>query len=62
LTAVVVTHDLKLTRRVAERVVLLEEGRVHFLGTRDEFFASGDPLVHEFVMRDHVVALEAGAL
>ncbi|MBZ5551493.1 MAG: ATP-binding cassette domain-containing protein [Acidobacteriia bacterium] len=62
LTAVVVTHDLKLTRRVAERVVLLEEGRVHFLGTRDEFFASRDPLVHEFVMRDHVVALEAGTL
>jgi phospholipid/cholesterol/gamma-HCH transport system ATP-binding protein len=61
LTAVVVTHDLKLTRRVADRVVLLEEGRVHFLGARDEFFASEDPLVHEFVMRDHVMALEVGA-
>jgi ABC-type transporter Mla maintaining outer membrane lipid asymmetry ATPase subunit MlaF len=61
LTAVVVTHDLKLTRRVAERVVLLEEGRVHFFGERDEFFASEDPLIHEFVMRDYVMALEAGA-
>jgi phospholipid/cholesterol/gamma-HCH transport system ATP-binding protein len=60
LTAVVVTHDLKLTRRVAERVVLLEEGRVHFLGTREDFFSSRDPLVKEFVMRDHVAALEDG--
>jgi phospholipid/cholesterol/gamma-HCH transport system ATP-binding protein len=60
LTAVVVTHDLKLTRRVAERVVLLEEGRVHFLGTREDFFSSKDPLVKEFVMRDHVAALEDG--
>lgn len=62
LTAVVVTHDLKLTRRVAERVVLLEEGRVHFLGTKDEFFVSEDRLVREFVMRDHIVALGAGVL
>lgn len=60
LTAVVVTHDLKLTDRVADRVVLLEEGRVHFFGTKDDFFASDDPLIREFVVRDHVVALQRG--
>lgn len=58
LTAVVVTHDLKLTRRVADRVVLLEDGRVHFFGTRENFFQSSDSLVREFVMRDHVAALQ----
>jgi phospholipid/cholesterol/gamma-HCH transport system ATP-binding protein len=62
LTAVVVTHDLKLTRRVADRVVLLEEGRVHFFGTKDEFFKSNDELVREFVMRDHVTVLGAASL
>lgn len=61
LTAVVVTHDLKLTRRVADRVALLEEGRVHFLGTRQDFFASSDPLIREFVTRDQVMALEETA-
>ncbi len=58
LTAVVVTHDLKLTQRVADRVVLLEDGRVHFFGTKQDFFSSEDPLIREFVMRDHVVALQ----
>ncbi len=57
LTAVVVTHDLKLTERVADRVVLLEEGRVHYLGTRDDFFSSPDPLIREFVTHDRVLAL-----
>jgi phospholipid/cholesterol/gamma-HCH transport system ATP-binding protein len=62
ITAVVVTHDLKLTQRVADRVVLLEDGRVHFFGTREDFFASEDPLIREFVMRDHVKVLEETAL
>ncbi|MDD5542672.1 MAG: ATP-binding cassette domain-containing protein [Acidobacteriia bacterium] len=61
LTSVVVTHDLKLTQRVAERVVLLEEGRVHFFGTRDDFFNSSDTLIREFVKSDQVRALQQAA-
>lgn len=61
ITSVVVTHDLKLTRRVADRVVLLVDGRVRFFGPRDEFFQSRDEFVQEFVLRDFVPALQPSA-
>ncbi len=48
-TTVVVTHDMKSVRTVADRVVYLREGRVYFSGTTDELFASEDPVVRQFV-------------
>jgi phospholipid/cholesterol/gamma-HCH transport system ATP-binding protein len=36
-TQVVVTHDLRLTERIADRVALLEDGTLAFLGTFEEF-------------------------
>ena len=38
--AVVVTHDLELTRTVADRVAILIDGRFAALGSRDEVLAS----------------------
>jgi phospholipid/cholesterol/gamma-HCH transport system ATP-binding protein len=48
-TSVVVTHDMKSVRTVADRVVYLREGVVYFAGTPEELFASEDPLVQQFV-------------
>jgi len=48
-TAVVVTHDLELTRTVADRVAILIDGRFAALGPRDEVLASGDPAVQAFL-------------
>jgi phospholipid/cholesterol/gamma-HCH transport system ATP-binding protein len=49
-TAVVVTHDLELTRTVADRVAILIEGRFAALGPRDAVLASDDPAVQAFLV------------
>lgn len=47
-TAVVVTHDVRLAERVADRLVMLHEGRVAFFGTPKEWRASQEPEVESF--------------
>jgi len=54
LTSVVVTHDLDLMRRVADRVVVLFEGRVIYFGPVDEIDACTHPHVREFLAMDRV--------
>lgn len=48
LTSVVVTHDIRLARRVADRMVFLEKGRVGFFGRPDEISRCNDELIQEF--------------
>lgn len=48
-TSVVVTHDMRSTRRVAQRILMLHEGRIYTQGSPEEIFASSDPIVHRFV-------------
>lgn len=48
-TTVVVTHDMRSVRTVAQRVMLLHQGKIYATGTPAELFASGDPVVHRFV-------------
>lgn len=48
-TSVVVTHDMRSTRRVGQRILMLHEGRIYAAGTPDEIFQSQDPTVHRFV-------------
>lgn len=48
-TSVVVTHDVPLARHVGDRVALLHECRLHFLGTWDEVDASEDAVLTGFV-------------
>ncbi len=48
-TAVVVTHDLELTRTVADRVAILIDGRFAALGLRDAVLASDEPAVQAFL-------------
>jgi phospholipid/cholesterol/gamma-HCH transport system ATP-binding protein len=55
LTSVVVTHDLDLMYKVADRVVFLFEGRVIFHGPPADLAKSGDPNIQEFVEMDRVV-------
>ena len=55
LTSVVVTHDLDLMYKVADRVVFLFEGRVIFHGPPVDLVKSDDPNIQEFVEMDRVV-------
>jgi phospholipid/cholesterol/gamma-HCH transport system ATP-binding protein len=54
LTSIVVTHDLDLMRRVADRVVFLVQGRVEFFGPVTEFDQSSQPAIREFLAMDEV--------
>jgi phospholipid/cholesterol/gamma-HCH transport system ATP-binding protein len=48
-TSVVVSHDLTSIFTIADRIVMLYKGKVRLSGTRDDFRASDDPVVRQFV-------------
>lgn len=49
ITSLVVTHDMKSMFKIANRIAMLKDGVIRFLGTPDELRASSDPLVHDFI-------------
>jgi phospholipid/cholesterol/gamma-HCH transport system ATP-binding protein len=51
-TSIIVTHDIEGTLPISDRVALLDQGRIRFVGTSDEFRASDDELVRAFIERD----------
>ncbi|OGU04432.1 MAG: ABC transporter ATP-binding protein [Gemmatimonadetes bacterium RBG_16_66_8] len=48
-TSVVVTHDMKSAYTVANRIAMLYQGRIRFVGTPDEIRATDDPVVRGFI-------------
>jgi len=54
LTAVVVTHDLDLMRKVADHVVFLYEGRAIYFGPVGELEKAEHPHIREFLAMDRV--------
>ena len=58
LTSVVVTHDMKLARKLADRVVFLIEGRVAFFGPVKELDNSQEEVIQEFIQLDEVSLLK----
>jgi phospholipid/cholesterol/gamma-HCH transport system ATP-binding protein len=54
LTSVVVTHDMRLAEKLADRVVFLHEGRVVFFGTVPEMEQSSEPIVRQFLELDEL--------
>lgn len=57
LTSVVVTHDMKLARKLADRVVFLVDGRVALFGTTSDMDNSPEPVIQEFIQLDEVSLL-----
>ncbi len=55
LTSVVVTHDLDLMYKVADRVVFLYEGGVIFFGPTADLEKSDHPHIQEFLEMDRVL-------
>ena len=58
LTSVVVTHDMRLAKKLADRVVFLHESKALFFGTYPELEKCDEPIVQEFLELD---ALDLGA-
>jgi phospholipid/cholesterol/gamma-HCH transport system ATP-binding protein len=56
-TSLVVTHDVEGALSFCDRIALLSEGRLRFVGTPQEFRASEDPLVRAFAHRDAAAAV-----
>ncbi len=54
LTSVVVTHDMKLGRKLADRVVFLIDGRVAFFGPVSQLDDSPEPVIQDFIQLDEV--------
>jgi phospholipid/cholesterol/gamma-HCH transport system ATP-binding protein len=52
LTSVVVTHDMRLAKKLANRIVFLHEARVLFFGTYPEMEKCEEPIVQEFLELD----------
>jgi ABC-type transporter Mla maintaining outer membrane lipid asymmetry ATPase subunit MlaF len=57
LTSVVVTHDMKLARKLADRVVFLVDGRVAYFGPMSELDESHEDVIQEFIRYDEVSLL-----
>src|SRR5256885_14494569 len=54
LTSVVVTHDMRLAKKLADRVVFLHDARVLFFGTYPEMEKCDEPIVQEFLSLDEL--------
>ncbi|HEX7285996.1 MAG TPA: ATP-binding cassette domain-containing protein [Candidatus Angelobacter sp.] len=55
LTSVVVTHDMRLAKKLADRVVFLHEARAIFFGTMDEMERCPDEVIRQFLELDALV-------
>ena len=54
LTSVVVTHDMRLAKKLADRIVFLHEAKAIFFGTYAEMEKSPEPIVQEFLELDEL--------
>ena len=48
-TSIVVSHDLRSIFDIADRIVMLYQGQVRLLGTPEQFRASEDLVVQQFI-------------
>jgi len=54
LTSIVVTHDMRLAKKLAERVMFLHEARAIFFGTYADMEKSPEPIIQEFLELDEL--------
>lgn len=48
-TTVVVTHDMRSVRAIAQRVLLMHQGRIYADQPTESLFTSRDPIIYQFV-------------
>ncbi len=54
-TAIVVTHDTHLAKRLADNVVFLQDGKVQVFPSWAEFANSKDPFLRNFILQDELI-------
>jgi len=55
LTSIVVTHDMRLAKKLADRVVFLHEAQAIFVGSVQEMVKSDNPIVRQFLELDELI-------
>ncbi len=58
LTSIVVTHDMRLARKLADRIVFLVDGRVAFFGPTSELDSAPEEVIQGFTQLDEVSFLK----
>jgi phospholipid/cholesterol/gamma-HCH transport system ATP-binding protein len=52
LTSLVVTHDMQIAEKLADRVLFLHEGKAEFFGSVEQLRQTTDPVLQEFLHLD----------
>ncbi len=60
LTSIVVTHDMRLAKKLGDRILFLHDARVLFFGTPDEMWQSSDPTIRQFLELDEFSLADLG--
>lgn len=47
-SSIIITHDIECVRTVADRIIMLKDGKVYKEGTLDDFEKSDDPLIQSY--------------
>lgn len=55
LTSIVVTHDMRFARKLADTILFLHQAKAHFFGTMEEMDASQDDIIRQFLELDALV-------
>ncbi len=48
-TSIAITHDMASAYKIADRIAMLYQGKIHFVGTPDEIRATPDAIVQQFI-------------
>lgn len=50
-SSIIITHDIHCANTTADRMVMLDNGKIHMEGTVDDFRKSSDPLISSFYLK-----------
>ena len=50
-TSIVVTHDMFSVKNVADKIAMMHEGKIYFVGTAEELMNSNDDTIQTFINR-----------
>jgi len=50
-TSIVVTHDMYSVKNVANKVAMMNDGEIYFIGGQEDLINSDDPIIQEFIKR-----------
>ncbi|MBU0559807.1 MAG: ABC transporter ATP-binding protein [Bacteroidetes bacterium] len=50
-TSIVVTHDMFSVKNVADRIAMMHEGKIYFIGTPEEILKTDNQVVSKFIQR-----------